>query len=168
MEVISQTYWDTCDIVTMLWSAICLAIFKTRWHGVNLFQPIKGFHFLRLHPIKWALYEGDRCLYIGINVKARFSTQPPPQHPYATISLVYPLIVTLLWCFNTVLYLWSRFIYYLVLLCYIIYIQSKSYVNVYMTLKDILLKSHEIMLIFANLHLIGYINIVMICHLPHA
>ena len=29
-------------------------------------------------------------------------------------------------------------------------------------------ESHEIMLIFANLHLIGYINIVMICHLPHA
>ena len=40
--------------------------------------------------------------------------------------------------------------------------------NVYITLKNILLKSHEIMLIFANLHLIGYINIVMICHLPHA
>ena len=132
----------------------------------NLFQPIKGFHFLRLYPIKWAIYE-DRCLYIGINVKARFSNQTPTSTPLA-ISLVYPLIVTLLWCFNTVLYLWSRFIYYLVLLCYIIYIQSKSYVNVYITLKDILLKSHEIMLIFANLNLIGYINIVMICHLPHA
>ena len=48
--------------------------------------------------------------------------------------------------------------YYIVLLCYVIYIQSKSYVNVYITLKDILLKSHEIMLISANLHLIGYIN----------
>ena len=141
--------------------------FKARWHGANLFQPIKGFHFLRLYPIKWAICE-DRCLYIGINVKARFSTQPRPQHTYATISLVYSLIVTLLWCFNTVLYLWSRFIYYLVSLCYIIYIHSKSYVNVYITLKDILLKSHQIMLIFANLHLIGYINIVMICHLPHA
>ena len=34
--------------------------------------------------------------------------------------------------------------------------------------RHILLKSHEIMLISANLHLIGYINIVMICHLPHA
>ena len=46
-----------------------------------------------------------------------------------------------------------------ILSCFV-YIQSKSYVHVYITLKDILLKSHEIMLIFANLHLIGYINIV--------
>ena len=25
---------------------------KTRWHCANLFQPIKGFHFLRLYRIK--------------------------------------------------------------------------------------------------------------------
>ena len=55
-------------------------VFRTRWHGANLFQPIKGFHFLRLHPIKWAVYE-DRYLFIGINVKARFSTKPRPQDP---------------------------------------------------------------------------------------
>ena len=133
----------------------------------NLFQPIKGFHFLRLYRIKWAICE-YRCLYIGINVKARFPSQAPTSTPLATISLVYPLIVTLLWCFNTVLYLWSRFIYYLVLLCYIIYIQYKSYVNVYITLKEILLISHEIMLISVNWQLIGYRNIAMICHLPHA
>ena len=84
------------------------------------------------------------------------------------IYLVYPLIVTLLWCFNTVLYLWSSFIQYLSLLCYIIYIQSKSYVNVCITLKFFLLKNHEILLISVNWHLIGYINIAMICHLPHA
>ena len=35
-------------------------------------------------------------------------------------------------------------------LCFIIYIQSKSYVNVCITLKEILLKSHEIMLISVN------------------
>ena len=40
------------------------------------------------------------------------------------------------------------------------------YVNVYLTLKEILLKSHEIMLISVNWHLIGYRNIAMICHLP--
>ena len=55
-------------------------VLKKRWHGANLFQPIKGFHFLRLYPIKWAIYE-DRCLYSDIDVKARFSTQPRPQHP---------------------------------------------------------------------------------------
>ena len=114
------------------------------------FNQSKASIFLRLYPIKWAMCE-NRCLYIGINVKARLSSDPPTSKPLATISLVYPLIVTLLWCFNNVLYLWSRFIYYLVFLCYIIYIQSKSYVHVYITLKDILLKSHEIMLIFANL-----------------
>ena len=59
---------------------IPLTKLKTRWHCANLFQPIKGFHFLRLYRIKWAICE-DRCLYIGINVKARLSTQPPPQHP---------------------------------------------------------------------------------------
>ena len=32
-------------------------VVKTRWHGANLFQPIKGFHFLRLYPIKWAICE---------------------------------------------------------------------------------------------------------------
>ena len=26
--------------------------FKTRWHCANLFQPIKGFHFLRLYHIQ--------------------------------------------------------------------------------------------------------------------
>ena len=29
-----------------------ILLLKTRWHGANLFQPIKGFHFLRLYPIK--------------------------------------------------------------------------------------------------------------------
>ena len=146
---------------------IRLTIFKTRWHCANLFQPIKGFHFLRLYRIKWAICE-YRCLYIGINVKARFTSHPRHQLAFETISLVYPLIVALLWCFNTVLYLWSRVIYYLVLLCYIMYIQYKSYVNVYITLTEILLKSHQIMLISVNWHLIGYRNIAMICHLPHA
>ena len=127
--------------------------FKIWWHCANLFQPIKGFHFLRLYRIRWAICE-DRCLYIGINIKQVFPTSTP-----LAIYLVYPL---------TVLYLWSRFIWYLVLLCYIIYIQSKSYVNVYITLKEILLQSHEIMLISANWHLIGHRNIAMICHLPHA
>ena len=90
---------------------------KTRWHCANPLQPIKGFHFLRLYRIKWAICE-YMCLYIVINDKAT------------------PLIVTLLWCFNTVLNVRSRFIYYyLVLLCNIIYIQSKSYVNVYISLK---------------------------------
>ena len=65
----------------LLWrNARVINVTKTRWHGANLFQPIKGFHFLRLYPINWAIYE-DRCLYIGINVKSRFSTQPRPQHP---------------------------------------------------------------------------------------
>ena len=60
--------------------------------------------------------------------------------------------------------------YYIILFCYVMLfcIQSKSYVNVYITLKEMLLKSHEIMLISVNWHLIGYINIAMICHLPHA
>ena len=92
-------------------------------------------------------------VHMFIHRHKRWSTfflLPPTSTPLATISLVYPLIVTLLWCFNTVLYLWSCFIYYLVLLCNIIYIQSKSYVNAHITLKEILLKSHEIMLISVN------------------
>ena len=92
-------------------------ILKTRWRCANLFQPIKGFHFLRLHRIKWAMCE-NRYLYIGIKVKARVSSLPRPQHP---ISLVYPLIVTLLWCFNTVLYLWSRFILSCFVMLYYLY-----------------------------------------------
>ena len=100
---------------------------------------------------------------IGINVPPT----PDLNTPCDDFSRI-PIDSWLLWCFNTVLYLWSRFIYYLVLLCYIIYIQSKSYVNVYITLKEMLLKSHEIMLISVNWHLIGYRNIAMICHLPHA
>ena len=77
-------------------------------------------------------------------------SNPRPQHPLRRFITYTRLIVTLLWCFNTVLYLLSRSIYYLVLLCYIIYIQSKSYVNVCITLEEILLKSHEIMLISVN------------------
>ena len=57
----------------------------------------------------------------------------------AMIFLIDPLIDTLLWCFNTVLNLLSRFIYYFVLLFNIIYIQSKSYVTVHITLDEILL-----------------------------
>ena len=131
-------------------------------------------HFMGYNRRKWKPLIGWNMLapcHRVLHRHKRWSTiflPPPTSTPLATISLVYPLIVTLLWCFNTVLYLWSRFIYYLVLVCYIIYIQSKSYVNVYITLRDILLKIHEIMLIFANLHLIGYIHNVMICHLPHA
>ena len=46
------------------------------------------------------------------------------------------------------------------LLCNIIYIQSKSYVNVYISLKEILLKSHEIMFISVNWHWIKkYCNV---------
>ena len=102
----------------------CICMLKTRWHCANLFQPIKGFHVLRLYRIKWAIRE-DRCLYIGINVKARFSTQPQPQHTYATIYLVYPLIVTLLWCFNTVLY--YDLVLFNILFCYaILFISNLS------------------------------------------
>ena len=76
---------------------------KTRWHCANLLQPIKGFHFLRLYRIKWAICE-YRCLYIVIYDKVVLCHPPPTTTP-------------------------------LVLLCNIIYIQSKSYVNVYITLK---------------------------------
>ena len=45
---------------------------------------------------------------VFIHQHKRYSTffhPTPTSTPLATIYLVYPLIVTLLWCFNTVLYL---------------------------------------------------------------
>ena len=48
-------------------------------------------------------------------------------------------------------------IYYFVLLCNIIYIQSKSYVNVCITLKEILLISHEMM--FISYNIIGMMHV---------
>ena len=119
--------------ITILYICVFVPL-RTRWHCANLFQPIKCFHFLGLYRIKLAIWE-YRCFSLGRNVKVRFSSHPRPQHPLRRFISYTLFIVTLLWCFNTVLYLSSCFIYYLVLLCYINYIQSECYVNVYDNVK---------------------------------
>ena len=146
---------------------ICVDILKDRQSPLLLPRICVSLPRIRLKVRESSSYRRESCDRFS-RVYMRVQIQPRPLQPFAMGFLIYPLIVTLLWCLNTILYLWSRFIYYFVLLCNIIYIQSKSYVNVYITLKEILLISHEIMFITVYWHLIGYINIAMICHLPHA
>ena len=61
---------------------------KTRWYCANL-QRLP-FPWIISHKV---IYMEDRyCLYIGINVKVRFSTHPRPQHPYQ--RLPFPSIIS--------------------------------------------------------------------------
>ena len=87
-----------------------------------------------------------------MRVQMSMHRHSPRPLPYAMIFPIYPLIVTLLWCFNTVfIFMISFDIYiYFCWLCNIIYIQTKSYVNAYITLKEMLLISHQILFISVN------------------
>ena len=78
--------FEGIKITTRPWN-VTIIPFITRWHCANLFQPIKGFHFLRLYRVKWAICE-DRCLYMSIKVKARFSTQTNLNTPCDDLSRI--------------------------------------------------------------------------------
>ena len=79
--------WGVNWVYVIISANKSLCYFKTRWHCANLFQPIKGFHFLRLYRIKWVICE-YRCLYISINVKARFPPTPDLNTPCDDFSRI--------------------------------------------------------------------------------